>query len=195
MADLNCGRMRSRPRANPRLYLGNEREPRHATHWTIDLLCGIAERRDARTVQPAGNLEWLPVLRRLAAVVVIGVSLLSAAFPAFACSMDASKSDCCGQGGAPSFCTSGERFMPPSDVTASMCCASGQAAFPDVAIGSGRTSHERGHYPSSPDPVALIAWSASWSVPASTPRVTPSLIRSPPGTAALTYLHTARLRL
>jgi len=135
----------------------------------------------------------VPVLRRLAAVVVIWVSLLSAAFPAFACSLDASKSDCCG--GVPSPCTGGERFVPSLDITAAICCGSGHAAFPDVAIDTGRTSHERGHYPSSPDPLALIAWSASWSVPVPARLIIPSLIRAPPNTAALTYLHTARLRL
>lgn len=173
----------------------NEREPRHGTPRTIDLLCGIAERKRARTVYPAGTLELWPVLRRLTAVVVIWVSLLSAAFPAFACSLDVSKSDCCDQGGVPSPCTGGERFVPPLDVTAAMCCASGHAAFPDVAMGSARTSHERGHYPSSPDRVALIAWSTSWSVPVPARLITPSLIQSPPSAAALTYLHTARLRL
>ena len=144
---------------------------------------------------PCPALELWPVLRRLTAVVVIWVSLLSAAFPAFACSLDVSKSDCCGQGGVPSPCTGGERFVPPLDVTAAMCCASGHAAFPDVAMGSARTSHERGHYPSSPDRVALIAWSTSRSLAVPARLITPSLIQSPPSAAALTYLHTARLRL
>ena len=135
------------------------------------------------------------MLRRLTAVVVIGVSLLGAAFPAFACSLDASNSACCGQGGAPSPCTGGEGFVPALGVTAAICCASGQAASPNVAIDSGRTSHERGHHPSSPDPYVLIARSAIWPVPVTASLANPSLIRSPPGTAALTYLRTARLRL
>jgi hypothetical protein len=35
----------------------NEREPRHGTPRTIDLLCGIGERKRVRTVYPAGTLE------------------------------------------------------------------------------------------------------------------------------------------
>jgi hypothetical protein len=144
-------------------------------------------------VNPGGNLELLRMLRRLTAVVIIWVSLLGMAFPAFACSLAASTGDCCGQARASSPCAGGEGFLQLPDATTALCCAS--AAFPSVAIDSSRASHERAHHPSSPDPFVLIAWWASWSAPVPVRLVTPSLIRSQASTAALTYLYTARLRL
>jgi len=134
------------------------------------------------------------MLRRLTAVVVIGMSLLGGASPALACSLAASTDDCCGKQGASSPCSGGEGIMQPTDATMA-CCVSGHAAFPRVATDSRRASHERDHRQTSPDPVVLIAWYASWSAPVPTRLITPSLIRSPPSAAALTYLHTARLRL
>jgi hypothetical protein len=135
------------------------------------------------------------MLRRLTAVVVIWVSLLGAAFPAFACSLAASTGDCCGQARASSPCAGGEGFVQLPDATTARCCASAHAAVPSVAIDSSRASHERGHHPSSPDPLVLIAWWASWSAPVPPRLITPSLIRLPASAAALTYLYTARLRL
>jgi hypothetical protein len=143
----------------------------------------------------AGNLEFLRMLRRLTAVVVIWMSLLGAAFPAVACSLGAAADDCCGQQGASSPCAGGEGFVQPPNATMALCCASGHAAFPSVATDSGRASQPRGQHPSSPDPVVLIAWYASWSAPVPARLLTASLTRSPPSAAALTYLHTARLRL
>jgi hypothetical protein len=135
------------------------------------------------------------MLRRLTAVVVIWMSLLGAAFPALACSLAASTTDCCGQPGTSSPCTGGAGFVQLPDVTTALCCAYGPAAFLSVATDSGRTSHERDQQPSSPDPVALIAWYASWSAPVLAASIIPSLSRLPPSAAALTYLQTARLRL
>jgi hypothetical protein len=134
------------------------------------------------------------MLRRLTAVVVIWMSLLGMAFPALACSLAAS-ADCCGQPGTSSPCTGGAGFSQLPDVTTALCCASGPAAFPSVATNSGRASHERNQHPSSPDQVVLIAWYATWSAPVPAPSIIPSLFRSPPSAAALTYLQTARLRL
>jgi hypothetical protein len=173
----------------------NAREPRRGTPWTVDLSGGIAERISSCGVHPTGNLEWLPVLRRLTAFVIIWVSLLGAAFPAFACSLAASQSGCCGEAGTPSPCSGGERFVPPLDVTPAICCASGHTAVPSMAVDSGRTSHEPGHSPTSPDQFVLIAWSTSWLTPVRTSLNTAPLTPSPLSTAALTYLHTARLRL
>jgi len=143
---------------------------------------------------PAGNWELLPVLRRLTAVAVILLNLLGAASPAFACSLAAPMSDCCGQAGTSSPCAGGEGFVQGSDDTTARCCASGYAAFPGAAIDSGRTSSEHSHPPSSSDALPVIAWSASWSSPVLAHLTLASLIRPPPS-AALTYLHTARLRL
>lgn len=135
------------------------------------------------------------MLRRLTAVVVIWMSLLGAAFPALACSLAATTADCCGQPGTASPCAGGAGFVQLPDVTTAMCCASAPAAFPGVTSDSGRASHERGQHSSSPDPVILVAWYATWSAAVPAPSTIPSLSRSPPGSAALTYLQTARLRL
>jgi len=172
----------------------NGREPRHGTPRVLDLQWNIAELNCPSTVKTAGDLELLRMLRRLTAVVVIWMSLLGAAFPALACSLAAS-ADCCGQGGTSSPCAGGAGFSQLPDVTTALCCASGPAAFPSVATDSGRAWHERNQHPSSPDPVVLIAWYATWSAPVPAPSIIRSLSRSPPSAAVPTYLQTARLRL
>jgi hypothetical protein len=171
----------------------NRRDPRHGTPRVLDLQWNIAELNWLGTVNTAGNLELLRMLRRLTALVVIWMSLLGAAFPALACSLAAS-ADCCGQPGTSSPCA-GAGFSQLPDVTTALCCASGPAAFPSVATDSGRASHERDQHASSSDPVVLIAWYATWSAPIPAPSIIPSLSRSPPSAAAPTYLQTARLRL
>jgi hypothetical protein len=143
----------------------------------------------------AGNLESLRVLRRLTAVVVIWVSLLGAAFPAFACTLLASNSECCGQSDTTLPCAGDVGFGQPVNATTASCCASGHDAFPVLAFDSDRSSPERGHDISPPEPLVLIAWSASWLAPVLAPPTTPTLMRPLPGAAALTYLRTARLRL
>jgi hypothetical protein len=173
----------------------NVREPRHGTPRVLDLQWDIAELNCPCTVNTAGNLELLRMLRRLTAVVVIWMSLLGAAFPALACSLAASTADCCGQPGTSSPCAGGAGFSQLPDVTTALCCASAPAAFPSVATDSGRAWHERNQHPSFPDPVVLIAWYATWSAPVPAPSIIPSLFRSPPSAAAPTYLQTARLRL
>jgi len=172
----------------------NGREPRHGTPRVLDLHWNIAELNWRCSINTAGNLELLRMLRRLTAVVVIWMSLLGAAFPALACSLAAS-ADCCGQAGTSSPCARGAGFSQLPDVTTALCCASGPAAFPSVAIDSRGASHARDQLPSSPDPVVLIAWYATWSAPVPAPSIIPSLFRSPPSAAAPTYLQTARLRL
>ena len=172
----------------------NVREPQHGTPRLLDLQWDIAELNQPCTVNAAGNLELLRMLRRLAALAVIWMSLLGVAFPALACSLAAS-ADCCGQPGTSSPCAGGAGCVQVPNVTTAPCCASAPAAFPSVANDSGRASHERDQHPSSPDPIVLIAWYVSWSAPVPEPSIIPSLSRSPPSAAAPTYLQTARLRL
>jgi hypothetical protein len=176
-------------------YTPGKGEPRHGTPRVLDLQRDIAELNWPCTVNTTGNLELLRMLRRLTAVVVIWMSLLGAAFPALACSLAASTADCCGQPGTSSPCAGGAGFSQLPDVTTALCCSSGHAASASVAIDSRGASHERDQHPSSPDPVVLIAWYASWSAPVPEPLITLSLSRSPPSAAAPTYLQTARLRL
>lgn len=158
----------------------------------IDLLLAIPQ-----PTGPGGSArkwELPPVLRRLTTAVVIWVSLLGVAIPAFGCSLIASKGDCC-PAGASLPCPSGEGFTQPPDAMAA-CCSSGHASPSVVAIDSGRALYERDHHPnSSPDPFVLVAWPTFWSAAVFNPPARASLIRLPRSDAALTYLHTARLRL
>jgi hypothetical protein len=182
--------------ASPSAFnISNRRESRQGPSRTIDLWCNIAELKLPGTVHSAGNLESLQVLRRLTAVVVIWVSLLGAAFPAFACTLAALNSECCGQTGATPPCAGDVGFGQPMNTTTASCCASGHEAFPGAAFDSDRTSPERAHEHSPPEPFVLIAWSASWLARVLAPLTTPTLRRPPPSGAALTYLRTARLRL
>jgi hypothetical protein len=130
----------------------------------------------------------------LTAIVVIWASLFWAAAPALACSLSTFNKDCCPVGSSAP-CAGAARSARHFDAVEMPCCASGQATVADVAIDSGRASHERGHYPTSPDSFLLIAWSASWLASVPTAPTIPSNVRPPPSFAALTYLHTARLRL
>jgi hypothetical protein len=182
----------SRPRRAWRHRADENRDT--VSSQTIDLSCDIADLMNPCRVCPAGRVELLPVLRRLTAIVVIWASLLWAAAPALACSLSAFNKDCCPAGtSAP--CAGQAGSARHFDAVEMPCCASGQATVADAAIDSGHTSHERGHYPASPDPFVLIAWSASWLAPVPTTPGSPSRVRPPPSFAALTYLHTARLRL
>lgn len=175
--------------------ISDRRESRRGPSRTIDLWCNIAELKPPGMGHSADNLESLRVLRRLTAVVVIWVSLLGAAFPAFACTLAASNSECCHQAGTTPPCAGDVGFGQPVNATTASCCAAGHETFPGVAFDSDRTSPERGHDLSPPGSFVLIAWSASWLAPVLAPLTTPTLMRPPPSGAALTYLHTARLRL
>jgi hypothetical protein len=168
---------------------GAGREPRHGTPQTIDLLCAIAELSLPHPVHPIGKWELLTVFRRLTALVVIWVSLLAAAPSAFACAWVVLKSDCCPAGSPTS--RGGEGSAVLTDVGAALCCAAQPEVSPTIAAGSVRTAHERNLHP----PLAVIAESVSWTAPSSARVVPPPLIRSPRNDGALTYLHTARLRL
>ncbi len=133
------------------------------------------------------------MLRRLTAVAMIWLSLLGAALPAFACSLAASTGDCCDQQGTP--CTGGQGYVQSLRSAAASCCVTEDLGLSNVAFDAGRTPYQRGFDSCDPNPLALVAWSASWLTPV--PRAPPALsqVRPPPSTAALTYLHTARLRL
>ena len=134
------------------------------------------------------------MLRRLTAIIVLWVSLLGAALPTCASAM--SSCDCCDHAGAAIPCTGDGAFAARLDVTSKQCCATGQPGFPAAAMDSNRTSDERAQVPSSPDPLVLVAWSASWAAPFTTPPIIPwHRVRSPSRSAVPTYLYTARLRL
>ncbi len=142
-----------------------------------------------------GQLELLTVLRRLTTLVIIWVSLLGAALPAFACSLAAAENDCCGRSGTSSPCTIGTAFTQQADALRVPCCAAGQAASTDIAMDSGRASNERSQHPStSPDALFIVTSRMGWASLRAPAEV--ALLILPPRTdAALTYLHTARLRL
>ena len=136
------------------------------------------------------------MLRRLTALAIVWVSLLTVASPAFACSLIASAmGDCCPEG-APSPCTGGEGFTQALDGMPASCCASTHVSSAVMIVGSERAAHERGHLPRLfPHALVPVACTTRWMATASA-RLTPAVpIRSPRSDAALIYLHTARLRL
>ena len=140
-----------------------------------------------------GSKERVLMLRRLSTLLLVWVGLLGAALPAFACSMAALDRDCCPQN-APSSCGDGSREC--LQAAAAICRASTSGAAQAVSIQASQLLQEGQAGPGgSPDLPVLPAWvlssmdSAPWDD-------IPEPVSSPPRTdAALTYLHTGRLRL
>lgn len=135
------------------------------------------------------------MMRRLTAIVMIWVSLLGAALPAFACASAGFAHDCCAGAAGGSPCAGDTSLVQASDGAAMSCCASGHPASPNALVDSGRSSHESDHCAGSPDTLAPAAWSALPSAAQLTRMAVPPPTRAPPGAASRTYLHTARLRL
>ena len=127
------------------------------------------------------------MLRQLSAALVIWIGLLGAALPALACPQAAQHHDCCPPG-APSPCDGGP--------AATICCVSAPSASQPVSINATRSLHEAHAGPGeSPDVPVLLAWIASSMDPAPRYDIPMPAASAPPADAALTYLHTGRLRL
>lgn len=127
------------------------------------------------------------MLRRLSAVLVIWVGLLGAALPVLACSMAAQRHDCCPPG-APSPCDDGS--------TAAICCVSTPSSSQAVSITASRVLQD-GHAGSSGsvDFLVLPLWIVSLMDVARRYDIPAPASPAPRTDAALTYLHTGRLRL
>jgi hypothetical protein len=127
---------------------------------------------------------------RFAIVLVAWLGLLWAYSPALACARIADR-DCCPAGpGAP--CDG--RGIDLSTVAA-LCCAAAPAASPTVAADVARAAHVQPHTPDSLDTIAALAWLAIAGAFTRPPPLAPPEIARVRPDAALTYLHTLRLRL
>lgn len=132
--------------------------------------------------------------RRLIALLVVCVGLLGAAVPVLACSIAALDGDCCPQNSQSSCAGSepGERL----ETAATNCCIAAPVPSHAESISSIRSLQDE-HPASSatPESLSLPPWIASSAALNRNDCVfTP--VSSPPRTdAALTYLHTGRLRL
>jgi hypothetical protein len=136
----------------------------------------------------------LPVSRRFTTVVLICISLLAVALPAFACSRAALNCNCCPADGS-AVCNPGKTETIRTDAAAELCCVDQSVASRTVASEVHRPSHERKFPRGSPDPATLITWPISRTASRSGDLIllpSAGFVRSD---GRLTYLHTARLRL
>jgi hypothetical protein len=128
-------------------------------------------------------------MRRLIALVVLWVGLLGAGSPVLTCAAGAAAGDCCSPD-APSGCIVSYEQL---DAAATICCA---AAGPShvVSIEPGRELQIQPDSGST-DPVVIVAAFAPFTHPKQQLRFIAPLASSARTDAALTYLHTGRLRL
>jgi hypothetical protein len=137
------------------------------------------------------------MLRRLSTLLVVWVGLLGVALPALACSMAALDRDCCPQN-APSSC--GDESRGCLKAAAAICRATVSGSSQAVSINASRLLQESHAGPcGSPDLPVLPVWvahSMGMAMDVARRYDVPAPASSPPRTdAALTYLHTGRLRL
>ncbi len=132
------------------------------------------------------------MMRRPAVLLVAWLGLLWSASPVLACTL-AADPDCCPPG-VTSPCSGGGSGVDLS-AFAALCCARAPAASPAVSAACTRTIHVSPLDSGSPDGVVAIAWFVTptpfnYAPPLSLPDVAATRTD-----AALTYLHTRRLRL
>jgi hypothetical protein len=124
-------------------------------------------------------------MRRLFALLVVWVGLITAGAPAFACATAAAAGNCC-PADAPSGCALGAQ--------ATVCCATAAAPSVMVSAEPSRELHTAQSDHGSVDPVAAVASLSSILHRRDSQLALP--LPAPTHTdASLTYLHTARLRL
>jgi hypothetical protein len=134
------------------------------------------------------RLEY--VRRSLSIALVIWLGLLWVASPALACARVTDR-DCCSPD-TTSPCTGTGTDL--STVSA-LCCSAAPAASPSVAADAGRAAHVQPDTLDSPDAITAFAWLATLGSLTEPPPLAPPEITSVRFDAALTYLHTLRLRL
>lgn len=132
------------------------------------------------------------MLRRLSAILVLCVGLLTIGGPAAACALASATSDCCPSGGQP--CGDGGSGAPVSP-EASACCFTAPTPSSAAAAEAPRARASLDLHASGPDPYLSLAWLLTlhpWE------SIAAPAIHPPDGRAvdaSLTYLHTLRLRL
>ncbi len=134
------------------------------------------------------------MLRRFITVVLIWISLLAVALPAFACSRAALNCNCCPEDGSAA-CSPGETGIIHPEAAAALCCVDQSAALRHIASEGRRPSHERKFSRGSPDPAALSTGPISRTASRSGDPILPPLAGFVRSDGTLIYLHTARLRL
>ncbi len=132
------------------------------------------------------------MLRRWSVILVVVFGLLAGvAAPALSCAA-AAKGDCCPQGST-SPCDEEKRQHDSGSVEA--CCVNVAAEPSAVGAEPSRNMPDRQHDSGSPDPIVTFAWFATLSSHLRPPQLLAPAILLPRTDAALTYLHTGRLRL
>lgn len=130
--------------------------------------------------------------RRVSILVMLWLGLIWAAAPAFACASMAHR-DCCPDG-APSPC--GDPSGLDLKAFASLCCASAPVASPSAATAeTPKSIRVEPQSPDSPHALALLAWFATLQARDYAAPPAPPDTAQTRTDAALTYLHTLRLRL
>ena len=133
------------------------------------------------------------MFRRLIALLVISVGLLSTALPAIACAVAARHGNCCPtDGSSPCARVAMDIALRPAFAG---CCVVSPPSTPSLAPVSGGSGPERAHHSGSPDPLVTSLRMISAQQIVSAHSILPALRRSPRNDASLTYLLTARLRL
>ena len=135
--------------------------------------------------------ELASLLRRLVASLALWIGVLGVASPALACAATAAvERDCCPEG-MPAPCNGGGagEFGEP------VCCVSAPASSQVAAQVCSRSQHAREPDSGPPDPFILSAWFEAFSGNGSAPLYIAPEWSSHRADAALTYLHTGRLRL
>lgn len=130
-------------------------------------------------------------MRRLIALLVVWAGLLAAGSPALACATAAAAGDCCPPG-APSGCS---QTYAQLDVVANICCVSAPAPSQIVSVESVRERHVLQQDNGSHDPLVIVSKSNALTEFQQRFQFTAPLVSSASTDAALTYLHTGRLRL
>lgn len=131
-------------------------------------------------------------MRRWTALLVLLVALFGAASSAFACA-PSDGDDCCPPD-APSKCPEQTPYEG-LDVSAAVCCITPSAPSQRVSVQSLRKIELPAQDDGSPDPVVIFSWLVAFNVPDRLRVLTAPIVTAHRADAALTYLHTGRLRL
>ncbi|MEP7244320.1 MAG: hypothetical protein ABI885_11595 [Gammaproteobacteria bacterium] len=132
------------------------------------------------------------MLRRLSAILVICVGLLTIGGPAAACALASATSDCCPTNGQPCDDGGSGTTVNPG---ASACCFTAPTPGTAATAEAPRARASLDLHASGPDSCLPLAWLLTlhpWESIAS-PAIRPPDSRA--ADASLTYLHTLRLRL
>jgi hypothetical protein len=130
-------------------------------------------------------------MRRLTAILVFWLSLLGVAMPVLACSMGVAADGCCAVRSQSPCGGSGDSQW---NATVTLCCSAGPASASGPSVEPSRSTQAPLH-PGTPHQLVVSGWTTTNPVNAAAQLVFASSISTHRADAALTYLHTRRLRL